>query len=295
MKSVFEAYKHLWPKDRHELLEPLLSKIVVLHYPEDRALVGKVLTQFVVVVARKASLRETVALIDSGFQHVVQVEREDFAQELLASSLMAIRPAAFQKNPIPFFLSDFQPEMMSDPDRNLAMKFHKSSQKSMLLDWLGVFLQANPQTFAIHDLCLQAADEMLTNAFFNAPVRPSGKRPFQKLPRDTEAEIPSSQSATLFATVSSRKMIVGCVDTFGSFSHSGLLDHLRNNFSQDSIRTREGQSGSGLGLRYLIENAANFYLLCHQGKSSLVACGFVLEGLKANMTKSKHMHLCFWE
>lgn len=295
MKSVFEAYKHLWPADRHGALEPFLSKIMVLHYPQDRHLLGKVLAPYVVVVAHKASLRETVALLDAGFRHVVQAEREDFHQELLASSLMAVRPAAFQKNPVPFFLNDFAPEAATNPDRNLQMKFHKSSQKSMLLDWLGIFLQQNPQTFAIHDLCLQAADEMLTNAFFHAPVRPSGKRPFQRLARDAEAEISPSQSATLFATVSETRMIVGCMDRFGSFSENTLMEHLRGNFSQDHIRPREGQAGSGLGLRYLIENAANFYLLCQTGKSTLVSCGFVLEGLKANMTKAKHMHISFYD
>ncbi|MBX3020906.1 MAG: hypothetical protein KF799_04455 [Bdellovibrionales bacterium] len=295
MKSVFEAYKELWPADRHAVLEPYLNKIAVLRYPEDRAMLGKVLAPFVVVVAQKASLRENVALLESGFQHIVQQDREDFPQELLAASLMTTRPDAFQKNPVPFFLSDFQPDMLKDPDKNLAMKFHKSSQKSLLLDWLSAFLQQNPQTFAIHDLSLQAADEMLTNAFFNAPIRPGGLRPFQKLPRDAEAEISAAKSATLFATVSERRMIVGCMDSFGSFSQPNLMEHLRHNFSQDSIRTREGQNGAGLGLRYLIENAANFYLLCHKGISSLVACGFVLEGLKANLYKPKHMHICFWE
>ncbi len=294
MKSVFQVYQTLWPEDKRANLEPLLSRVPVLHFPDDRDKFSQVMPHLVVLVVSKIKVKDVLSLIDLGFEHIVQADREDFAKELLASSLMTLRPQAFLKNPIPFFLSGFDSErIISDPDRHLILRFTKQSEKATLLDWLGVFLDRNPATATIRDLCLQAADEMISNALFNAPVRPSGKRAYKDLPRNSEIELPSSQACSLFACFADERVVLGCEDPFGSLDKGLLLNHLRDVFRDDAATMKYSAGGAGLGLRHLIENAANFYVLVNEGKSTLVACGFVLRGLKANMTIAKHMHLSF--
>ncbi len=296
MKSVFAVYQNLWPEDKRPNLEPLLSRVPVLHFPEDRDKFSQVMPHLVVLVVRKVVMKDLLGLIDLGFEHIVQMDRSDFAKELLASSLMTLRPQAFLKNPIPFFLSGFDSDrIISDPDRHLILRFTKQSEKTTLLDWLGVFLDRNPATSTIRDLCLQAADEMVSNALFNAPVRPSGKRAYKDLPRDSEIELPSSQACSLFACFADERVVLGCEDPFGSLNKTQLLEHLRDVFRNDQASVKYSTGGAGLGFRHLIENAANFYVLVNQGKSTLVACGFILKGLKANMAVEKHMHLSFHE
>ena len=110
MKSVFEVYQTLWPTDKLANLEPLLSRVPVLHFPEDSDKFSQVMPHLVVMVVRKIQLKDVLGLVDLGFEHIVQMDRADFAKELLASSLMTLRPQAFLKNPIPFFLSGFDSE-----------------------------------------------------------------------------------------------------------------------------------------------------------------------------------------
>lgn len=294
MKSVFSQYKHLWPEDALGSLEPLLSRVPVLELPADKNLLGKMVPHMVVLVVQKSRLTDIVTLAEMGFEHIVQSEREDFAQELLASSLMTLKPRALLKNPVPFFLSGFASEkMIKDPDKHLIMRFVKQTEKATLLEWLKAFLDREPRTATIRDLCLQAADEMISNALFNAPVRPSGKRAYKDMDRTSAIELPSNKAATIFACFADQRIVIGCEDAFGSLEKPVLIEHLTNMFKEKSAQISYSGGGAGLGFRYLLENAANFYVLVDKGKSTLVACGFMLKGLKSNLTTAKHVHLSF--
>jgi hypothetical protein len=294
MRSVFEVYQDLWPEPKRRHLQQYLSRVKILHHPEDSEKYAAGAPGSVVLAVKDIKLRDILTLTDLGFEHIVQIPREDLAIELLASSLMVLRPEAFLKNPIPFFLSGFDSEsIVSDPDRNLVMRFTKSSEKTTLLEWLGVFLDRNPSTMAIRDLCLQTADEMISNALFNAPVRPSGKRAFKDLPRDTEMELPGSQAGSLFACFADDRVVVGCQDPFGSLEQGTLMGNLHDVLREGPTSISYSPGGAGLGFKFLLENCANFYVLVNKGKSTLVACTFLLKGLKANMTVNKHFHVSF--
>lgn len=294
MKSVFDVYNKLWPEGDRARLQPYLGRVPVLHHPEDRDKYTKVMPHFVVLVVRNIKLRDLLKLAEMGFEHIVQAGREDFPRELLASSLMVLRPATFMKNPIPFFLSGFNSEtIVSDPDRHLIMRYTKPSEKATMIDWLGVFLDRNPATKSIRDLCLQAADEMITNAIFNAPVKRSGRKAFKDLPRNTEITLPQSQACSIFACFADDRVVIGCEDKFGSLENGTLLGHLLDVFREGQVQMKYSSAGAGLGFRHLLENSANFYVLVNKGKSTLVACSFLLKGLKANLSVAKHFHISF--
>ena len=293
MKSVFEMYHHLWPVETHASIAPLLTKIPVMHYPEDRAQLSSVVPSYVVLVVRDATTLEIINLVDQGFQHCVRAERADFAPELLAASLMTMKPEAFVRNPLPFFFNGFRSPDPKDPDKNLTLKIQTSTEKATLLDWLDVFLQQNPRTSGVRELCVQCADEMLTNALYNAPIKPSGVRPFESWSRTQTVTLPVDHAATLFACFSDERVVVGCTDPFGSLNRDSLLNHLRHAFRDPLLRPRTGQAGAGLGFRYLIENSAGFYLISQPGRRTLIACGFLLRGLRANLNVAKHFHFSF--
>lgn len=289
-KSAFELFSPLWPKERHGTLKPLLDLVPVLHYPDDRALLNKVMPTQVIVVIKTAELSEIVNLLELGFEHCVQRDRADFAQEILASALMILKQDAFRLNPMPFFFGGSDVPDLKNPDQHISMPFHRSAEKTTLLDWLGMFLQKNPATSTVRDLALQSADEMVLNALFNAPVK-HGKRQFQSLPRDAAIELPSEKKASLFATLTNERLIVGCADVYGSLSREALLTGLRVAFKGKQVST--GASRTGLGFRFLIENSANTYVVSRQGESTLIACGFLLQGQRANMSARKHFHWTF--
>lgn len=294
MKSVFDRYYSLWPEGARERLRPLLTKVPVLELPKDKASLKAVAPRSVVAVVDKLPLRDVMKLVELGFEHVVQSGREDFAQELLASSLMTVKPESFFNNPVPFFLSGFDShEIVNDPDRHLLMRFTKQREKEMLLDWLGMFLDRDARTSTIRELCLQCADEMISNALFNAPILTSGRRAYKDLPRHTDIALPNKMAASIFACFAEGRVVIGCTDAYGSLTKDVLVNHLSDMFNSGGTDFKFTSGGAGLGVRYMIENAANFYVLVAPGRFTLIAAGFILKGLKSNMTASKHIHFSF--
>ena len=293
MKSVFEQYHTLWPKESAESLAPMLKRVRVLEYPTERLLLAQANPENTIIVIENVEVREVVGLVEMGFEHCVQKGRDDFAQELLASSLMLLRPESFMKDPIAFFCNGFRKVESPDPELNLILPFHKSSEKGTLLGWLDNFLQQTPHTDSLREMCLHTADNLITNALYNAPIKIGGKRPYQELPRDIEVEIPVAQRATLFACRSEKRVIVGCLDQYGSLDRETLLVHLRSQFKEQTVKLRAGQAGAGLGFRNIIGSAAGIYVLGSKGRLTLVASSFSLKGLRANLSNSKHFHISF--
>jgi len=293
-KSVFDEYYMLWPEPSRAQLRPLLQRVPVLHYPKDKKVLTSVAANTYVLIVENAKLGALIDLAHLGFNHIVQKTREDFPQELLAASLMLVKPESFVRNPIPFFMSGFATsKLLKDPDRHLILRFNKAGDKSTLIDWVGAFLERQSDSNAIRDLCLQAADEMITNALFNAPVVLKKKRPFKDLDRTSDITIPSSLSAKLFICFGNGRIVLGCQDHYGSLKKDDVLGRLGEVLNERDNNFKIGSGGAGFGMRNLVHGAANFYTLVKPGKWTLIACGYRLKGLKSNMTAAKHLHFSF--
>lgn len=296
MKTVFKEYHHLWPAKRLEFLQPILDKAFVLHSPREQNLIEtmNVPPKDVVIVNDTSPLVDIVRLLEAGFEHCVQQNREDFAQELLTSGFMAQRPEIFNRDPITFFFNGFQSlEDATYSGRHVKFPFRSSGEKQLLLERLDGFLDNLTSMSSIKDLCLQAADEMISNAIFHAPVKPSGVRLNDKFERNEDVWLPEGKEATLFACFSDQRVIIGCDDPFGSLSRGTLLLQLRSVFKDATTAVRPTGPSAGIGFKYLVDNCANFYVMSTKGKRTLVATGFLLKGLKANLDAPKHFHLSF--
>jgi hypothetical protein len=296
MKSVFNEYHHLWPAKRLEFLEPILSKVFVLHSPREQNLIESmtVSPKDAVIINDNASLVDVVRLLEAGFEHCVQQNREDFAQELLTSGFMTQRPDIFNRDPITFFFNGFQSlEDATYGGRHIKFPFRSSGEKALLLERLDTFLDNSAPMSSIKDLCLQAADEMISNAIFHAPIKASGARVNDKFERSEDIWLPDGKEATLFACFSDQRVIIGCDDPFGSLSRGTLLMQLRSVFKDSATAVRPSGPSAGIGFKYLVDNCANFYAMCTKGKRTLIATAFLLKGLKANLDAPKHFHLSF--
>ena len=204
---------------------------------------------------------------------------------------MILKPTSFVQNPIPYFLAGFSnSNILNERERNLVLAFRKSTQKNDLLVELEDFLAKNPKTKSLSDICIQTADELITNALYNAPVDADGERLFLHKDRHERVEYPVDKSATLFACFSDDRITIGCEDTFGSMTLTEMYQYLRIKFTNDLAVPREGGGGAGLGLKMIMQNSANFYLFSERYRRSLVAASFLLTGLKPNMSTHKHFH-----
>lgn len=292
MRSIAQDFSHLWPKSREAALAPILSKVTYLKYPEDSNLLGlEKRPDKVIVITSGEDFFAIRPFIFNGFRHFVNRNRSDLPQELLASCLMIAKPTIFVQNPIPFFLAGFSNlQILTDTERNLTLSFRKSSDKAIILSQFEAFLAKNPKTKSLSDLCIQSADELITNALFNAPVDADGERMYLNADRQMPVEYPPDKKATFFACYSDDRITIGCEDTYGSMTVTEMYQYLRTKFSSDLSVPRDSSGGAGLGLKMIMENAANFYLFSERYRRSLVAASFLLSGLKSNLSNRKHFH-----
>lgn len=291
MLSLYEEYRHLWPANRQESLRDILKDVYCIHFPKETEAMLWANKKKTIIIIEKGKDANFTRFFREGFEHVLFQEREDFPQELLASALMVTRPEVFSKNPLPFFFTGFRaPDLAAESDQSLILDFNQSDQKNQLKDSLQAFMKAIPGVRFASDLAIQVADEMITNVLFNAPINDAGQRTFASLSRDVKIILPESKKARLFACFSDKRIILGCEDPFGSLQRDQVLKRWIQIYDPDQEQVLAGQTGSGLGMKLMIDYAANFYVYSEYKKKTLVACAFLLGGLKANMTSAKHIH-----
>lgn len=112
-------------------------------------------------------------------------------------------------------------------------------------------------------------------------------------PRHEFAEMPGESTAEIFACYSNERLIVGCSDPFGSVEPDPVLARLRHIYGAGTSAPLAKTAGAGIGLKFLIDNSANFYIYREHRRKTIFACSFLLKGLKANLTPAKHIHLSF--
>ena len=292
MRSILKDFAKLWPDSRKEILAPILSKVSYLKFPEDAHLISiEQHPEPVIIVTSGSDFFAIRPLILAGYRHFVNRDRSDFAQELLASCLMISRPPVFVQNPVPYFLAGFNDaEVFSDVSKSLSRQFRSSTEKIELLGDIVTFLDRHPKARALKDLCVQTADELITNAMYNAPTDETGGKPFRTYDRIVPVEYENGKTARLFACCTEDRVTIGCEDPYGSIKRSEMTPYLRSSFNDEKAIPREGSGGAGLGLKMIMDNSANFYLFSDRGFRTIVAGTFVLTGMKTNLSHQKHFH-----
>lgn len=124
-----------------------------------------------------------------------------------SSQMMAVKN---QQRPVIFFCTGFRdPSQAKNVDANRLATFKGSEDKSPILDRLNGFLAKSSKLKAVSDLCIQSADEMLSNAIYSAPTDVAGKRLYQDFDRATKVLNPAGKSSSFFASFSDDRVIVG--------------------------------------------------------------------------------------
>ncbi len=293
MRSLFDEFSKLWPPSRQHAIGNLLRNIRVIRIPSDIGLVGQGEKEStIIVIDPEGETYNPMEFLLKGYEHVLYSSRKDFGAQLFASCLMSKRPDSFTENPIPYFFQGFAPAPEdANKETNFLRMFNSSEEKPFLISELGIFFKQERALRSIEDICLQAADEMISNALYNAPIGTKGDRLFQKVPREVDVVLPPGKKVKIFSCYSPQKVVIGCEDPFGSLQRQTILNRLVEIYSQKQSSPLMSTAGAGMGLKYMIENCANFYMFGENRKRSIVACTFLLEGRRKNIGQANHLHI----
>lgn len=291
MKTAYEVCSRFWSASMLEPHRMGLEKLNVLELPDDLINFDKVSKENTIVIMKKSSVYNSLQILRRGFSHCLQAERDDFKKELLISCLMLIHPESLVESDVPFFFKGFSKEVdWKNSGNALLLQGRSTKDRAQILAHLETFLSQQTKLNTVSDLALQIADELYTNALYNAPFQST---PEIQLDRKTHIINSADESIEFFAAFDNDQLLIGCIDNHGSLDRDRFTAHLLKAYAANQVQPELGGGGAGIGLKMIIDNSANFYVYCEQGKKTVMSCGLLLKGRKSNLTEAKHLHISF--
>jgi hypothetical protein len=288
MKIVDRFMKELTPF-ANSPLQPALSDVEVQW--AGAVPPGKDLRK-TIVVGEGAELRVVFEhLYNYKAQHFVQINRAGFVRDIIISALLINKPALFFSNPSAFFVNNFSGEPNYEKQtRKLSFSLKSTEEKAELLTILEKFILEDSRTKNYFPQVAVLIDELLSNAFFNAPIDALGIYQYKNADRRTTVKL--SKACRVFCVHDNTRLIVGCEDYYGSLQSESLVSLLHGHFTAGQSETRSVGPGAGLGCKMMIENSSGFYACVDPMQKTLVVCELPLNlSVRKIEEMAKNIHI----
>lgn len=138
------------------------------------------------------------------------------------------------------------------------IRLHDSREKNEVVERVAVFANHAGFNVRIAQGLAVVADELLTNAIYNAPTDDLGKPRYANWARTVPVTLKDSESVELRLACDGKRFAISATDPFGSLPPSKVLDYLSKCFrkGEDQIDSKDG--GAGLGLYKLFNLLQHF-------------------------------------
>lgn len=230
----------------------------------------------------------------AGTQHICQRTGFALIREVQSANCMLEKPENFLHFPISTALSPGDVGVRAEREHLVAeFRFNSSEQKTEILEGLvrAMKLKCYRETF-VSDAVI-VADELFTNAIYNAPyVHPvSGEA--KKMSRELKVSYDGGKSGRLFLGADESRLLIGCADPFGSLDIKHFLSKIQESVVKGPGVTIDLSSGGGAGLgSFMIFSAvASLYIGVWPGKATVI-CGIFPYELnnRRRAQLGKHLH-----
>ena len=229
---------------------------------------------------------------DHALSQIVQETSLDAKRAIMTSGQMLFSANEFLRYPISAILSPQTCGPATEADmRKIDFDFNSSEQKSQLLqmleDYLGAFIK---RSSTIGEL-ISVADEVYSNAIFNAPFVDDDNR---KGTARGEGYVVSDRNAKFLAGHDENSVAIVVVDQYGSLKMDVVLKKILKTYQEGADNTiqLEGTGGAGLGTFMVFERSCSMYLAVKPGELTIVGAVMPINmSRKKKMQLSKNLHL----
>lgn len=145
-----------------------------------------------------------------------------------------------------------------------------SAQKPELLDIVSEYAtQAGVNRQAIQRV-ISVADEMLTNAVYDAPVGADGMPRYASWSRNQPVALEPHEEGTLRLGANAERFVLSVEDPFGGLTPEVVLSYLDKCFRRGPDQVDKKQGGAGLGLYFMFNTLSHFIINIEPGKRTEV-------------------------
>lgn len=128
------------------------------------------------------------------------------------------------------------------------LTLHKSEDRGPLLDSIENFARDCVRDKRRANLFTALADELVTNAIYNAPVFTSGERRFSHFPRTRPVTLAREEGLEITWLCDGATLGLSVADPFGSLDLQQIRSYMATYFRTDQRPARRDTAGAGLGL-----------------------------------------------
>jgi hypothetical protein len=218
---------------------------------------------------------EVLAVVnEGGYQHVVQKNAPYAELELNLANIMSESPGVYLADPVGSIVGR---PFGSEDMLCLKVECLIDEKKVRMLYQFESFLKAVPGTKTIRETALLIADELYTNASRNG----------------TRGGTHRDGTITFYACVENKRLVFGCVDSFGELSVSRLLGRIATCFDQGVAESiQKGSGGAGIGSYMVFSRAMSYYIGVEMGHKTTLMVSLPL-GIRTDsaLELPKNLHV----
>jgi len=152
-----------------------------------------------------------------------------------------------------------------------------SRQKDPLIDELRDFTMRLCGNNHIAERVSTVSDELVMNAFFNAPVDANREHRYRHLDRSNTVTLGPEEQVEFSYGSNGRVLVLGCRDPFGSITGETIVNQLGRCFMTPLAEISHETGGAGLGLYIAYNYAAKMVVNLHPGTCTEFIALFDLE------------------
>ncbi len=210
-----------------------------------------------------------------GFTTVIQEDPSKKQKRVEVSAKLIAAPERFVSNPLEYILA-------AKPTVAFVVEFDDSKKKDETLKSIREFVLRSPGTQTVVDSLVRIADELYTNAVFNAPKS-----------QQTRSQQIKSRMAKIEVGISEGWLAIACTDFFGSLEPQALVQRILDCEREGlSSAIRMDTPGAGIGAHFIFDAASSFFAYTKVDHWTVVGCLLPLSlGHKQTQQKAKSIHI----
>lgn len=232
-------------------------------------------------------------VIDDGVEHVVQNSHPFNSKELFTAQALENGGQIFFENPVG---SIFSPDNLSADLKDFILfesLFSEAHDKKTILSKLEEILPASIKSASLRADIVTIADEMVTNAVFNAPFVDDENTGSGASREDQNTRMTEGKSGQMWIAHDDERLLVLCRDDYGTLNADKMLKKIRHIY-QTSVAENinmTGGGGAGIGTYMMFNTCVSFFVGVQPRKKTLVGCILPKKGsLRERSQMLKNLH-----
>ena len=232
--------------------------------------------------------------IDKGYLQLIYPDAKGFDKELKASAKLALNPRMLIENPISTILAPKNVGPDAEKDHTLLnIKFSGAREKHNILEELNRVLDELKTSTSLRADIVVVADELVTNAIFNAPFVDKTNAESGASREDGDITMEDGKFGEFFCGADEERIVIGCRDPYGRLNVMKLLERVRKCYETSIAENMNmnGKGGAGIGSYMIFNSSTSYFVVVDEDKITLVCSVLPLKGSsRARQEAPKNLH-----